>query len=1211
MGTVWHVVDEVSGEALALKHADGGRMQGPQPERNAARFRREFHTLASLRHPRIVRALDFGVDPGGAYYTMELLDGSDLKDAGPLPWPDALRVLRDVAAALGTLHARGLVHRDLAPRNVRRCSDGRAVLFDFGLLASMGIAGDVAGTPTAIAPETLRGQPIDGRTDLFGLGTLAYWLLTGDHAFAARKLGDLEDLWRTPPPPVSQTNPALPVGLDGLVASMLAIDPLARPGSAAEVIDRLGTLLGDVDDPLLEVSRGYLASVALVGRSREMALVQECIGQVVGGRGRCIVIEAGSGFGKSRVLREIGLCAQLAGMRVVEGSGDLGQAPWGVMQHLVDRAIAVAPELVPRVPTATRVQLARLFPGLGPRLGVPPGATRGGAEPVAEPAEQRLRVHAMLVGMWRELAAMAPLALVVDDVQRCDEASAAVLAALVRAGDDRPLLVAAGLRTGESARAAAAIEAIAGADARLRLRGLEESDVHTLVESAFGSGPHTRRLAHWLHARSAGSPLLCTELLRMLCDDGTVRLVDGMWLLPAEYDAIDLPSELTLAMDARIATLSADARALAEILAVIGEPLGLDELLGLAADDLSERRVFAALDELIAASVVLGSAFRHGLRHDGLREAVIRGTAAPRKVALHLRVGAHLEARGAGDVDQARIGWHLLEGGARRRGAELLAKAGQRSFRDQALVDCVAPLEAALGELRSDPACSRLCLELRFMLVSAGWVSDRAAGLRHMDDAVESLRQHAGLALAARLAPWVGRHVALVVGVLLTGVGWVCSRPSRRGPSPFAALATFAVTVGYACGLEYANHNRAGLQRLIDSTRPLAVFRSRLIYATHLGLTAFPDLMLGRLGDARAKLERVLAIIARDRITPIGEFERSYAEAGILSLVAQIQITNLDPDLPTTLTRMRAHGLRYYDLVAGVTEAAALRFRGLEPQARAIEHGIESTALQLGSWSTDVQRVLFGHPPYGAAGDPGNLKRMVGELERLLAQGFNYGGRLEMTRGDLCRARDEPEVALEHYARALTLLDDDELLTRVWILAGTAEAEIAIGRFEAALGHAELAASLASDPASGQLSVRLRGLRAIALALGGLGQRDAAERAAAIALAAAEDASSAMAIGLAHEARARIARMFDDGPTFHLHAGLAAKVLRGTGSGALAALAERLLGSSQDPGAATSGSRRRAAAEASDDVTSLSQLATSHEPPPSDHPASASEDVAT
>jgi len=1188
MGTVWRVVDETTGHEVALKHADGGRgREGGVVDRSSTRFRREFHTLASLRHPQIVRAIEYGLDPAGPYYTMELLDGCDLKDAGRVPWRHATAILCDVAAALATLHARGLVHRDLAPRNVRLLGDGRAKLFDFGLLASIGATADVAGTATAVAPETMRRQPVDGRTDVFGLGTLAYWLLTGEHAFGARKLAELEALWRMPPAPASAACPGLPASIDVLVSSMLAIDPLARPSSAAEVIDRLTSAVDDGLGHALDVSRGYLASAAMVGREREMALVREHVAQVVAGRGRSIVVEASSGLGKSRVLRELGLEAQLAGMQVIEVAGDLGQAPWGVMQALVGRALGVAPQAVARLGGEHRARIARVFPAESGRLGVPPGST---SAPVTEPAEQRIRVQSSIVALWRELVRTAPLAILVDDLQRCDEASAAVIAALVRGGDDGPLLFAASLRTNEHVRASVAVAAIAGADVRLRLSGLEETDVLRLVESSFGAIAHARRLAHWLHSKSGGSPLLCIELLRLLCDDGTIRMVDGMWMLPAEFDAIDVPHELAVAMDARVASLSAPARAVAEILAVVGEALELDSLIALVRDDLDEMQLFAGLDELIAQAIIVGDGERHHLRHDGLREAVLRTVARGRSTALHLRAGKWLAEHRP--TEEARIGWHLREGGARRSGAELLARAGVRSFRDQALVDCIAPLEAALEELADDPSQSRLCLELRFMLVSAGWISDRAAGLRHMDHAVESLRRHGGLALAARLGPWCGRHLALVLGIMLTTLRWIFTRPSRRGPSPVAALPTFAVTIGYACGLEYANHNRAGLERLVAATAPLAVFRGRLLYATHLGLTAFPDLMLGRLGDARTKLERVLHILRHDRITPIGEFERRYAEAGILSLVAQVQITNLDPDLPHTLAKMREHGLRYYDLVAGVTEAAAARFRGLEPQARRIELELEPIALQLGSWSTDVQMVLFGHPPYGEAGDIGNLKRMADELERLIAQGFNYGPRLAMTRGDLARARGEYDAAAVHYETALATLDADELLTRVWVLVGFAEAELALGRFDAALAHATMAQQHAGAKVSQQRSVEARAARSVALAHAGLGRIEQAERAAAIAIELAEALGSEMALGLAHEARARIALVAEDSAGFHLHAALAAKHLRSTGAASLAAVAERVL---EAGSASHSGRALRQAADISDDVTSLSQLATSHE----------------
>src|SRR5262249_40842979 len=138
------------------------------------------------------------------YYTLELLDGQDLHDLDRVAVPRACELLRDVASALAFLHARRLLHRDLAARNVRCTSDGRAKLMDFGVLATAGIAGEVAGTPPFVAPEAMHGRPLDHRYDLYGLGALAYRILTGRHAYPALALDELEAAWRHRPPPPSQ-----------------------------------------------------------------------------------------------------------------------------------------------------------------------------------------------------------------------------------------------------------------------------------------------------------------------------------------------------------------------------------------------------------------------------------------------------------------------------------------------------------------------------------------------------------------------------------------------------------------------------------------------------------------------------------------------------------------------------------------------------------------------------------------------------------------------------------------------------------------------------------------------------------------------------------------------------------------------------------------------------------------------------------------------
>jgi serine/threonine-protein kinase len=237
MGAVYRVVDLRTGTRLALKRL---HIKNRKDEA-LAHFEREFYTLAQLRHPRIIMVHDYGVDAFSAYYTMELIAGADMRSLAPLPWTTVGRYLREVATSLALLHARKLVHRDVTPQNVRVGQDGHCKLIDFGALADFGASGVVIGTPPCVPPEAVDGKPIDQRLDLYALGCLGYWLLTGRHAYPATDPRQLRAFWaRTlSPPSVGRPTqgeggaplPEIPPAFDALIMKLLALDR-GRPAPA-------------------------------------------------------------------------------------------------------------------------------------------------------------------------------------------------------------------------------------------------------------------------------------------------------------------------------------------------------------------------------------------------------------------------------------------------------------------------------------------------------------------------------------------------------------------------------------------------------------------------------------------------------------------------------------------------------------------------------------------------------------------------------------------------------------------------------------------------------------------------------------------------------------------------------------------------------------------------------------------------------------------
>src|SRR6185436_1465698 len=133
-----------------------------------------------------------------------------------------------------------------------------AKLIDFGAMASMGVAKDVVGTPPFVAPEAMQMQALDGRAERKQIGALGYFLLSGRHAYPARRLSELRDLWRSRPHPPGRFTPDLPPALSALIMELLSLDRGARPQSASEVIERLCAIAGVPGDEHLEVSRAYL-----------------------------------------------------------------------------------------------------------------------------------------------------------------------------------------------------------------------------------------------------------------------------------------------------------------------------------------------------------------------------------------------------------------------------------------------------------------------------------------------------------------------------------------------------------------------------------------------------------------------------------------------------------------------------------------------------------------------------------------------------------------------------------------------------------------------------------------------------------------------------------------------------------------------------------------------------------------------------------------
>ena len=271
MGEVYRATHTMLARPAAIKlirpEALGGG-NGEAAQLAIRRFAREAEAAANLRSPHTVEVYDFGVTADQTlYFVMEMLEGMDLetlvRQHGPLPAGRVIHIMQQVCESLGEAHARGLVHRDIKPANIHIGRIGLrhdfVKVLDFGLvkevkrpseedtlITAKGIA---LGTPSYMAPELALGEAVDGRADIYALGCVGYYLLTGRLVFEADNAMRVmvKHVEEKPVPPSTRTDRPIPPSLDNAILACLAKEPAARTPSAAALDEALAGAKADVE----------------------------------------------------------------------------------------------------------------------------------------------------------------------------------------------------------------------------------------------------------------------------------------------------------------------------------------------------------------------------------------------------------------------------------------------------------------------------------------------------------------------------------------------------------------------------------------------------------------------------------------------------------------------------------------------------------------------------------------------------------------------------------------------------------------------------------------------------------------------------------------------------------------------------------------------------------------------------------------------------
>ncbi len=1119
---VYRVRDDTSVREIALKQLDIS-FDSVKRKRAIELFEREYHTLMHLSHPRVIEVYDYGIDDFGPYYTMEVLDGGDLRQLSPLPWRKACALSMDVCSALSLLHSRKLVHRDISPRNLHCTSDGLTKLIDFGAMIPMGPCRQIVGTVPFVAPEVIDLQSLDGRCDLYSLGATLYFALTGRNVYAARDFSQIRDSWQLKPLLPSELVEDIPKALDSLVMSLIHLDPAVRPVSAAEVMERLSVIADlELNEHLL-VSQAYLSTPTLVGRQWHLQRFRKQLNRVQRKHGGTWMIQGEPGVGRSRFVDACILAAKLTGATVARAdASDSQKGDYGAVRALIAQLMQTAPQEALRSAQDRIDDLGQIAPDLFDR------ENSDGDDSVEQERDRRPRIQNALYQWLLDLSRERCLMLAIDDTHRIDEPSTAFLAFVSQKISDRSIVLAASAETQALASSDGALKLLSEAGTKIDLKNLTAEETEKLLESVFGQVLHIQLLAHRIFETSKGNPRDVMQLAQHLVDRGTIRYQSGEWTIPDRIDAGDLPGTMAQALIERIKALSAEARQLAETMVLSPRQTYSFEDALLLVDHDQALILLKTLDELVAADLLRPDGDNYTISQQSWVSALRCTSDGTRDAERHLKLAKMFELRGQEDVRVAR---HLLRAGDDDRGVDMLIDFSERS-KDLTSADPEAftkllqslPPDWSETFLTAIDRCKKMnrprrdffSIQTRMSgLAAVTGVSDTSA----LIDVIEQLSRDCGLTIYAELDSSLESSARLTQALGLAQQRYDETPEAARLFDPLTSIRHLARAMVEACGFLVTSYDYR-LWKSLPSLQPLQALSPALIVIANL-VQGVGNRITARTEKSIKAYREILDRIAQP---DGGGLEETYREnirtaviramgmlAASMGLESALGLASELDKYPAFEINALQIRMLYY-LWQGDTERAEKVKRDLE----LLKIQKNPTLLFAGA---NLARELSA---YALADDFTGVKLMLNPVKQMADKYRDWRTTYLYAKGEYHRLRGDLRSALAEFEKAMGIAVVGEHQNWADINGAYLKTLVELGRFEEAKAWGIEALQAAEKADLGYVRSYLR--MPLAVAEARLGNHEAAMRHAQNAIdEIRQTGCTGINLGLAYEARATVA----------------------------------------------------------------------------------------
>ncbi|MDD5542656.1 MAG: sigma 54-interacting transcriptional regulator [Acidobacteriia bacterium] len=709
-GEVFLVEDRwESGRKVALKRL----RQEALSDRTREGLVREFTALKQLRHPNLCPVFDFGyTDQGDAYFTSEFCEGTHLiQGTEDLGFNNRLELAIEICRALSYIHARGYVHGDLKPENIVVSSDGKGEspslkILDFGLARTFDEASrqKLGGTLAYLAPETLQGQSMNLRSDLYALGVVFYQLFTRQLPFEETDPQLLVNMQLS----VSPTRPSerdntLPSALDNVVLKLLRKNPDDRFESAEGVIRSINQLLGtQFEIDTRATAFDYIRSGRFVGRRTELGQVVQSLNKARSEHaGSLVLVQGLSGVGKTRLLEEAKIQAQLDGFRTFtvaayEKIRQPFQCFLGVLRPLIlglQQSSADPAHLLERYANALAQVLPELIEVTGPV-----------ASPISASASERELLMESLVLFMKEALEAQPTLLVIQDIHWADGLSLELLLRLARDLYSAGIVLAVNFREDEveGSELETVLPALSGLPGTqvISLQPLIRSEVEELVSSALGHGHTPVRLSERILQQTGGNPFFIQELLWSWMEEGITAPRVMEWEERSDrLESLPIPQSMQEAFRRRLDHLPAGQRDVLETVTLFDRPVSaktLSVVLGKPVPGI-ENDLEALVENAILRREDSSEGSSYSLHHAIMKPAIESGAKPEFSQALHRAIGEYLEAEASSSPSDFSeiLAYHFAAAREIKKARRYAIRAGDKlrklfSYREAAQVYRIA-----------------------------------------------------------------------------------------------------------------------------------------------------------------------------------------------------------------------------------------------------------------------------------------------------------------------------------------------------------------------------------------------------------------------------------------------------------------------------------------------------------------------------------------